>query len=97
MNSQFLQLQAKHRKEIDELRENCTHPSEYIKIREDRSQIGKGTAYPVVHVVCCNCGTKKIIFNLDEKQRKTVKKTLKKQGFRDERLDLYAQYDWELG
>ena len=94
--SKLKALRGKHRQEIDDLRKTCTHPKGGITIRHDTSSIGAGTLYGSVVVTCTNCGKKKIIFELDAQQRQKVKKQLSRQGFKDERLDLYAEYGWEL-
>lgn len=108
--SAFKALKERHEDEIDELRKNCPHPEKAIKITLDHSCVGAGAIHPAVHVICRNCGTMKVIFHLDPKRRKTVKKTLKAQfpsldGSRyykngddkpDERLDGYVHYDEDL-
>ena len=96
MKSALLEMKHRHELEEDELRKNCKHLPSYIKIKLDHSCVGAGSCYPRVDVTCRNCGTKKCIFNLDSDKRKTVKKTLKRQGFKDERCGLYVQYDREL-
>ena len=100
MKSALREMKERHSKEEDELRNNCPHPPEYIKIKLDRSVMGGGSCEPAVEVICRNCGTQRIIFHLTSSQRKRVKKTLKAQfsGYSnaDERLDCYTHYDSDL-
>lgn len=96
MKSELKELLDKHRKEIDTLRKNCSHEKKYIKIREDSSCVGCGSIHPSVNVICRNCGSKKIIFGLDSCKRKTVKKSLKRQGFKDERCGLVITFEWDI-
>lgn len=95
--SDLKELLSRHRCDVSRLRGRCQHRERDITIREDHSVVGCGSAYPSIHVVCRNCGAKKIIFRSGETElKKKVKKTLKRQGFADERMDLAIQYDWEL-
>ena len=94
--SKLKELWDKHEKEIDTLRSNCKHEPKYIKITESNACVGAGSIYPSVSVICRNCGTKKIIFGLDNKKRKTVKKTMKRQGFKDERRNGPARFEYEI-
>ncbi len=96
MKSQLLQLREQHENQVEELRKTCEHKQRWITIRHDKSAVGCGSLYGCVVVTCCNCGTQKIIWELDSKEQKTVKKQLTRQGFKDERLDCSADYDWEL-
>lgn len=96
MKSELKEMWKRHREEIDRLRKSCKHEKKFIKIYEDGACVGCGSAYPSVNVVCCNCGKGKIIFGLDSKKRKTVKKTLKRQGFKDERSPCFARHEWEI-
>jgi len=95
MKSQLKAMLQRHRDEIEALRKSCSHDEKSIKIRLDRSVIGCGTGHPAVHVVCRNCGCMKIIFELDADARKTVRKTMDRQGFKDERIST-IQYEYEL-
>jgi len=96
MKSKLQELRDKHYEEIKALRKKCSHEKKYIKKSEDYSVVGCGASEPSVHVICRNCGSMKIIFGLDNKKRKTIKKSLKRQGFKDERRGLVTTYDWEL-
>jgi len=94
--SALKEMHERHLQEEEELIKSCPHLKKYIKIELDHSYVGAGSCYPSVRVICRNCGELKVIFDLDSKKRKTVKKQIKKQGFKDERTDLYVQDDWEL-
>lgn len=96
MKSTLKDMMARHRQEIDDLRSNCKHKS--LVVWEDRSHIGCGSAYPSAHIMCADCGTKKIMFRRSAKEMAVkVQKTLKKQaGIVDQRLDCYIIYEWEL-
>jgi len=83
MKSELQELWDKHYEEINALRKNCSHEEKYIKKSLDHSVVGCGASEPSVHVICRNCGSMKIIFGLDNKKRKTVKKSLKRQGFKE--------------
>jgi len=97
MKSALLEMKHRHGLEEDKLRKNCKHLPSYIKITLDHSAVGAGSCYPTVVVTCRNCGMQKYIFHLEPKQRKRVKKIMKRQGgFKDERCDCYSQYDSEL-
>ena len=96
MKSELLEMRERHIQEEETLRQTCKHYPSYLKKKLDHSCVGAGSCYPSVSIICRNCGTSKIIFDLDAKKRKTVKKTLKRQGFRDERLDCYTHYDDDL-
>ena len=94
--SQIKELWKKHYNEIEELRKTCKHQKKHIIKREDSSVVGCGTAFPSVHVTCTNCGMKKIIFRKANEMGTYIRKTLDKQGFKDERLNGYVRYEWEL-
>ena len=94
--SELRVIWKRHELEVRALRQRCPHRKEDIVIRCDGSNIGKGALYPAVHVICTNCGRKKIIFGLSLEKRKKVKKRLTRQGFKDERLEGRVQYNWEL-
>jgi hypothetical protein len=96
--SELLELWKKHRDEINALRKRCKHPKKDIIIRQDNACCGRGCLYSSIHVVCINCGTKKIMFRQDDKEFKIKPlKTLKRQkGIKDQRLDCYVEFDWEL-
>ena len=96
MKSELRNMQHRHFEEEEMLRDNCPHLKSYLKMKLDHSCVGAGSCYPSVHITCRNCGTKKIIFHLDANKRKTVKKQLKRQGFKDERLNCYTQYSSDL-
>lgn len=94
MKSALKEMFERHRLEIKELRENCAHKN--LKIRKDRSCVGAGSLFPSIHIVCRNCGKKKIIFRRKSEENVEVEKTLELQaGFKDQRLDC-STYDWEL-
>lgn len=92
MKSEYLEMKQRHDEEHEALRKNCKHDRKFLKKRLDHSCVGAGCCVPAVVIICRNCGTDKIIFNLEPKQRQKVKMTLKRQGFKDERLDGYARY-----
>ncbi|TXH19508.1 MAG: hypothetical protein E6R03_00405 [Hyphomicrobiaceae bacterium] len=94
--SKLLELRRQLRIQAGELRRKCNHPEEKISIRLDGSCVGCGCSVPSVVVTCTECGSQKMIFNLTPAQRREVKKIIGPQRIGDERLDLYAQYDWEL-
>jgi len=94
MKLEVKEMDARHYAEKKALRESCKHDPKHLKIIEDSSSVGWGGLYPNVKVICRNCGTMKVIFNLDNKKRKTVKKKMKRQGFKDERCNLIATYAW---
>lgn len=94
--SALREMQRKHFMEEEELRKKCPHLKSYLKMSLDDSSVGAGSCYPSIHITCRNCGTKKIIFHLNPEKRKTVKKQLKRQGFKDERLNCYTQYSSDL-
>lgn len=108
--SQLKTLIQKHNKEIEDLRKACPHDKKFIKIDVDYGVVGAGSCFPSVHVICRNCGGSKVIFHLTPKQRRKVRKTLKRQfptfnGSRyykdgsdkpDERLDLATDNLYEL-
>jgi len=94
--SELKRLISEHRTDVELLRAKCKHPPNMIIIRLDYSSVGLSSGTPTVHVVCTNCGAKKIICGLDSKQRHKVRKTLKRQGFKDERTGCFIQHDWEL-
>jgi hypothetical protein len=97
MRSELQEMHQRHRGEEEELRKHCLHNPGHIKIRYDRSCVGAGSAYPSVHVVCRNCGCKKIMFREDAELKVKIVKTLRRQkGIKDQRLDCVATYDWEL-
>lgn len=87
-----------HQEQLDSLIKHCSHKPKDIKIYEDKSVVGRGSAYPSVHVVCKNCRAKKIIFRRTSTDcPKEILPILTKQGgFEDERLDLRFRYDWEI-
>lgn len=95
--SELLDMMNRHYEEIKALRARCQHRERDIKISKDPSCVGMGSAYPASHVVCHNCGLKKIIFYRSFEETKVkVEKTMKRQGFKDERLDLGITYQREL-
>jgi len=97
--SEFLEMRKRHLEELNSLRKRCKHPKKDIKISFDGSQIGLGCRFPSVHVICKNCGRKKVMFReTDDKEMKVkIVKTLKRQaGIRDQRLGLVALYDYEV-
>lgn len=94
--SALLEMRNRHIQEEEDLRKNCPHLPSYLKKKLDHSCVGTGSCYPAISIICRNCGTSKIIFDLDSEKRKTVKLSLKRQGFKDERLDCYAQYNDDL-
>jgi len=94
--SELIELEKRHMEEIDSLRARCPHRPKWIKIHQDSSVVGLGSSTPSVHVVCQNCGVKKIIFRKSGEEKRKVQKTLKKQGFKDERLNCAVQHSWEL-
>ena len=76
--------------DIEKLRKKCPHkPSHIIKF-EDGSGIGKGCCTETVIIMCVNCGKSKYIYGLNNEQKKKVKKQLKRQGFKDERIGGYG-------
>ena len=95
--SELKTMLQRHRDEVTALRATCKH--EKLNMRSDRSQIGLGTCWPRIDIVCRNCGTKKIIFFRSEeeyKRRGDIIKTLEKQpGFADQRTTVIA-YDYEI-
>lgn len=96
--SELLELITQHREATDALRKRCLHHEKDIKLWLDHSCVGCGSAYPSINVVCRNCGSKKIIFRTHEEVRskKKADKTLKLQGFKDERVT-WTDHQWELG
>lgn len=96
MKSELKEMLKKHREEIDTLLKNCTH--KHLKIYKDHSVIGCGSAYPAIHIICKNCGKKKIMFVNGLTEYKTkIEKTLEKQdGIKDQRLNCRIQYEYEL-
>lgn len=97
MKSELKALIDGHNAAVDALRKRCDHAPKYLKIYLDHSVVGCGSSIPSVHVICRNCGTKKIIFRRTEAEERTkVEKTMAKQGFSDERMDCVIRYEWEL-
>lgn len=96
--SEILEMWKRHEKEIDELRNRCKHPVKFIIIKQDHSCVGAGSLYPCMIVSCTNCGTVKYVFRQTEKESKVkILKTLKRQpGIKDQRLNCYARWDWQL-
>jgi hypothetical protein len=96
--SEILEMWKRHENEIDELRNRCKHPIKDIIIKKDYSCVGAGCLYPSIIVTCTNCGKKKIMFRQTEKEYKIKPlKTLKRQaGIKDQRLDCYARFYYEL-
>jgi len=96
--SELLELRKKYNDDVEKLRHQCKHPKKDIVIREDGSCVGAGCLYPSIIVVCINCGTKKIMFRQKDSEFKVKPlKTLKRQsGIKDQRLNCYIHYDWEL-
>jgi len=96
--SEILEMWKRHENEIDQLRKRCKHLKKDIIIKKDHSCVGRGSIYPSIHVICTNCGTKKIMFRQSEKEYKIKPlKTLKHQrGIQDQRLGCYVKWDWEL-
>ena len=84
--SALLVMKQRHLNEIDELRKNCDHRPSYLKKVVNFECVGRGCLQPAVSIICRNCGTERIILDLDTEKIKTVKKTLKKQGFKNEML-----------
>jgi hypothetical protein len=95
--SALKEMLNRHREEIAELLKTCAH--ERLKQSEDRSQIGLGSCWPRIDIVCRNCGTMKIIFFRDEDEynnRANILKTLAIQkGFKDQRMTT-IQYEHQL-
>ena len=94
--SDLRKMWERHEQEIEALRKTCKHPKNMITIRHDKSSVGAGTLEGSIVVTCTNCGTKKIIHDLNVEQRDKVKKQLSRQGFRNERLNCYVKVIWEL-
>jgi len=94
--SKLLDMKRRHQNEIDALQEGCKHTN--IKMLRDSSVVGDGSLYPSHHIICRDCGKKKIIFVRNEKEskRKPKKTVLKEGGWVDERVGLTAHYDYEL-
>ncbi len=62
----------------------------------DHSVVGRGAGEASFHIICRNCGCKKIIFRQGDERKKEVKKTLDHQkGFSDQR-DGFVQHDYEI-
>ena len=98
MKSELLSMLDRHEKEENELRRKCPHSKKFIKVLRDGSIVGCGSAFPSVHVICRNCGKKKIMFigNWRESRIK-IEKTIKRQkGIKDQRLDLSTEFRREL-
>ena len=93
--SELKKMLAKHYKEIDDLRRSCKHTP--LKMWEDRSQIGRGGAFPSIHIACKNCGVKKIIIRRDDSDMaiKAIKTLELQDGFSDQRITV-IRYDYEL-
>jgi hypothetical protein len=97
MKSELKALIDGHNAAVEALRKRCVHEPKNLKIHEDHSVVGRGSSGPSIHVVCRNCGTKKIIFRRTEAEyKRKVEKTMAKQGFEDERLGCAITYEWEL-
>lgn len=84
----------RHREEIAQLRAECEH--ETLRIRKDRSCIGRGTRFPSIRIVCPNCGKAKLMFiESDEEAAVEIKKTLERQdGIKDQRETTF-EYEFE--
>ena len=91
------QMLNRHDAELKALRSSCSHPEEDILVHYDGSCVGAGSPYPAVHVVCSQCGSKKIMFRqTSEEAREPILKQLTRQaGIKDQRLGLHARYRWE--
>ncbi len=91
------QMLKRHREEIDLLRESCPHAN--LKKSSDRSQIGLGTCWPRIDIICKDCGCKKMIFFRSqeeyEKQDEIQTTLVIQDGFKDQRISTF-QYEWEL-
>lgn len=97
MKSEYLELKEKHWKELEELRKICKHDVKHIKIYFDHSVVGRGSASPSVHIICRNCGSKKVMFRESDEMKVRIFKTLKRQrDIKDQRLDGICCYDWEV-
>ena len=97
MKSELLEMKNRHFEEIETLRKTCKHLPSYLKKKLNSSSVGAGSLYPAVEIICRNCGKSKIIFDLSPESRKRVKMQVNYQGgFKDERCNLYAQYDDDL-
>lgn len=94
--SELKTLIQEHREAVKDLRDKCRHPAKMISFRLDHSAVGRGSSVPPIHLTCTNCGMVKVIFEVPKNEYRKVRKTMGKQGFKDERTDLYFQYDWEL-
>lgn len=87
----------RHQMELAKLRAMCAHPPEYIKLYFDKSVVGAGSCYPSAHLTCRLCGSLKIIFFQNTAEYSTkIHLTLGKQGFKDERLGLHTDRDYDL-
>jgi len=91
------QMLKRHREEIDLLRESCPHAN--LKKSSDRSQIGLGTCWPRIDIVCKDCGSKKMIFFRSQEEyanKANIQNTLSiQEGFQDQRSSVF-QYEYEL-
>lgn len=96
--SEILSMLNRHEKEKDELRHKCLHAKKFIKIIKDHNVVGCGSIFPSVHVVCRNCGEKKIMFiHTAQESKIKIEKTLKRQtGIKEQRLGFSILYEWEL-
>lgn len=94
--SELKAMMKRHYEEIASLRMSCLHFTKYIKIELDYSVVGKGSAYPADHIICRNCGVKKIVFRKGDERLTKVTRMLERQGFKDERMGCVIQYEREL-
>lgn len=62
--SEALAMVKEMENKIKVLQKNCAHPPHMIKVWKDSSGVGRGALWPAQHIICRNCGKKKIIFEL---------------------------------
>lgn len=97
IESELKLLFEKHYNEINDLRKRCIHLEENIKIYEDNSVVGRGSAYPAIHITCINCGAQKIMFIQRKEINIPIERTLKRQkSIKDQRLNCFIHYEYEL-
>lgn len=97
-NYELFTLIKKHQKDLTDLRYNCSHDPSKLVFKYDWNVVGRGSSTPSIHISCPNCGKKKIMFRRDKEEFLVkIERTLEKQvGIRDQRVDLYIQYDHEI-
>lgn len=77
METRLRAMMKRHEQEIDELIKHCPHPPHKVTVREDCSQIGRGSSTPMILVTCKLCGKERGYHGLDPSWARNHKTELK--------------------